>query len=216
MNVRKNGFLNKKKLMFIIIMLLPLSFSLADSSGPDNLSEEEKQGILLMREEEKLARDVYLALYDKWRLPVFSNIADSEKQHMDSVKTLIDRYNLSDPVENDVRGIFVNANLRQLYDDLVTAGNQSLLSALKVGATIEDLDIYDLERLIKQTDKDDIKVVYLNLAKGSRNHLRSFHAQIERNGGEYTPQYIDMDYFEKIITTKNEPGSIWDPDYSFM
>ena len=58
----------------------------------DELSPVEIEGILFMREEEKLARDVYLKLYDRWELPIFRNIANSEATHMEAIKTLIDRY----------------------------------------------------------------------------------------------------------------------------
>lgn len=54
-----------------------------------------------MREEEKLARDVYLELYETWDLPVFYNIAQSEQTHMGAVKTLIEKYNLKDPITDE-------------------------------------------------------------------------------------------------------------------
>ncbi len=61
------------------------------------LNSSEVQGILYMREEEKLARDVYLKLYEMWKLPIFKNIAESEQIRMDLVKALIIKYNLTDP-----------------------------------------------------------------------------------------------------------------------
>ena len=56
------------------------------------LSATEKESLLYMREEEKLARDVYNAFYDRYGLRVFSNIATSEQAHMDAVLTLLNRY----------------------------------------------------------------------------------------------------------------------------
>lgn len=49
-----------------------------------------------MREEEKLARDVYLTFGEKWGLTLFTNIAKSEQTHTDAVKTLLDRYEIKD------------------------------------------------------------------------------------------------------------------------
>ena len=89
---------------------------------------------------------------------------------------------------------------------MVAEGSGSLLAALKVGATIEDLDIYDLERLMSETDKVDIITVYENLQKGSRNHLRAFTKQIERNGGTYEAQYIGDAEYEDIISSSQERG----------
>ncbi len=62
------------------------------------LSQEEIDDLVYLREEEKLARDVYLHLYNTWGQWIFENIAASEQQHMDAVKTLLDRYGIHDPV----------------------------------------------------------------------------------------------------------------------
>ena len=180
------------------------------------LDDSEKEGILLMREEEKLARDVYSALYAKWNIPVFSNIARAEQTHMDAVGILIDRYGLDDPIKNDVPGTFVNPELQKLYNSLVEEGSESLLAATKVGAEVEDLDIADLLRLMSETDNDDIKVIYQNLEKGSRNHLRSFMFQVDRNGGSYSAKYISSDYFNRIVGSDRETGTvITDPNFKF-
>ena len=100
------------------------------------LSDAEVEGLLYMREEEKLARDVYLTLYEKWEMPIFQNISDSEATHMEAVKTLIDRYDLADPAEDKAVGVFVDETLQGLYDQLVAEGSQSLASALRVGAAM--------------------------------------------------------------------------------
>lgn len=47
------------------------------------LDQQEKDAILYMREEEKLARDVYEFLYAKWNVNTFGNIRRSEQTHMD-------------------------------------------------------------------------------------------------------------------------------------
>ena len=64
--------------------------------------------------------------------------------------------------------------MQTLYDTLVEQGKYSLLDALMVGATIEDLDIKDLQEFSSQIDNEDILLVYSNLERGSRNHMRSF------------------------------------------
>lgn len=172
------------------------------------LSEAEKAGVLLMREEEKLARDVYLELGEKWGVQTFTNIAASEQTHMDAMKSLLTVFDVSDPIVDDTRGVFVNGQLASLYAELVDRGSMSKLDALIVGATIEDLDIYDLERLLAQTDKQNIQVTYKNLQKGSRNHLRAFNRQIARNGGIYEPQYISEAQFSEIVNSAQEKGVV--------
>lgn len=170
------------------------------------LSDEEVSGLLFMREEEKLARDVYSVLHDQWELPIFSNIARSEQTHTEAVRGLIEKYDLDDPVTDDTIGVFVNPELQVLYQDLVAEGSKSLVDALKVGALIEDLDIKDLEEQMALTDNDDIMLVYGNLQRGSRNHLRSFVSTLEKNGASYEPQYISEDEYEEIIGSDRETG----------
>ncbi len=182
----------------------------------NTLSEGEIAGLKLMREEEKLARDVYLELYDKWDMPIFNNIAKSEQTHTDAVKTLLYIYDIEDPVATDDRGIFTDQELQTLYDDLVNQGDTSLLDALIVGATIEDLDIKDLNELIAQTENHDILLVYNNLRKGSRNHMRSFVRQIENNGGTYTAQFIEQSELDEIVGSPQESGPMLDENSNII
>jgi hypothetical protein len=160
-----------------------------------------------MREEEKLARDVYLTLYEQWGMPIFENIARSEATHMEAIKSLLDRYGLPDPVEGKAVGEFADQMLQELYDQLVEQGRQSLSDALRVGAAIEEIDIIDLAQYIAQTDRADIQRVYENLTKGSRNHLRSFVGNLERRTGEtYEPQYLDQAAYDAIVNARPEHG----------
>jgi hypothetical protein len=171
------------------------------------LSDEEISGLLYIREEEKLAHDVYVALYEKWGLTIFQNIASSEQSHTDAVKAVLDAYGLPDPAAGKTPGEFVNADLQALYDDLTAQGSQSLSDALKVGAAIEEIDILDLEKHLAQTENSDIRMVYENLMKGSRNHLRAFTSTLSRQAGEtYQPQYLSADVYQSIVGSTIESG----------
>ena len=178
-----------------------------DELPKQELSEEERDGLLLMREEEKLARDVYITLYNKWNSQVFNNISESEQRHTDMVADLLQRYDLEDPVKSDDVGKFTNTELLKLYGDLVAQGEKSLADAFTVGATIEDLDIYDLERLIDQTDNEDIIFVYDNLHHGSENHMRAFVRQLEREGKTYTAQFISQEELDEILNADYSRGN---------
>jgi hypothetical protein len=163
------------------------------------LSAEEEESLLFVREEEKLARDVYLALDDKWgtQTEVFSTIAESENIHTDAVKILIEKYSLEDPVsENSEKGVFQNDTLQNLYTNLVEQGSNSLEDALIVGATIEDLDISDLEKDMEIIDNEDILLVYSNLVDGSESHMRAFLQGLD----SYDPQYISVERYEEIMS----------------
>ena len=170
------------------------------------LSLAESGSLSFMREEEKLARDVYITLYNKWGVNIFTNISNSEQTHMDAILMLLNKYSLPDPVAFNAVGVFNNTTLQSLYNQLLVQGNTSLLEAFKVGATIEDLDIFDLTNAIIYIDNQDIKLVYDMLTKGSRNHMRSFYKNILNVGGTYIPQYVTQAEFDAIINSAMETG----------
>ena len=165
-----------------------------------DLSVDEIGDLLFMREEEKLARDVYTVLYDQWQIPVFQNIAGSEQAHMDALLTLINQYGLQDPAAGKDVGVFTDPSLQTLYDQLIAAGSESLAGALVAGATIEEVDILDLQGSLAQTANADIVPVYQNLLAGSENHLRAFVSSLERQTGEaYQPQYLSQEAYAAIL-----------------
>ena len=170
------------------------------------LSIEETASLIFSREEEKLARDVYFAMIEKWGTKIFSNISTSEQTHMDAMLMLLKKYQITDPVGSNAVGVFNNPALQTLYNQLVADGKVSALKAFTVGATIEDLDIFDLNNALKNIDNQDIQLVYSMLIKGSRNHLRSFYNNILKVGGTYTPQYITQAEFDAIIKSDMETG----------
>jgi len=177
-----------------------------NSFPKDSLNQAELGSLSFMREEEKLARDVYIILYNKWGVNIFNNISASEQTHMDAVLLLLQKYSLADPVGTNAVGVFQNETLQILYNQLVAKGNTKLAEAYQVGATIEDLDIFDLKRLLVDIDNQDIRLVYDMLTRGSRNHLRSFYKNILNTGGTYIPQYITQSEFDAIINSSMETG----------
>lgn len=182
----------------------------ADEPQTSTLTDEEVSGLLLMREEEKLAHDVYMYLYDVWGLNVFNNIAASEQTHTEAVKTLLDTYGIKDPVEGNTAGEFTNPELQALYDRLTAQGSESLGAALKVGAAVEEIDILDLREALGQTTNPDIQRVFDNLEKGSENHLGSFTSTLTaQTGEEYQPQHLAQDDYQTIINNRSSgnPGN---------
>jgi len=170
-----------------------IDYAFSGISATD-LSEVEAAGLIYMREEEKVARDVYLMLYEQWGIQIFKNIAEAEETHMAAVAELLDRYGLTDPAADTAVGVFTNPELQALYDQLLEEGRQSLAAALRVGALVEEVDIVDLEIYSAQTDNEDVVLVYRNLLKGSQNHLRAFSSTLERQTGEIYPlQLLEAD-----------------------
>lgn len=171
------------------------------------LSSGETELLSFLREEEKLARDVYRALFAANGDRAFANIAAAEQRHMDDVKLLLDRYGLVDPAAATAPGEFKDSRLAALYTDLVAKGKASLVEALKVGATIEDLDLADVGKALATSDNRDIDAVMQNLAKGSRNHLRAFTSRLTALGASYTAQYLSADEIATIVAAPRERGA---------
>ncbi len=172
----------------------------------EDLSDAEKAAILYMREEEKLALDVYKSFENKWNARIYSNISEAEQRHADAVLCLIKKYGLADPVGNNATGVFQNATLQALYQSLIAEGTKSLPAALAVGAKIEDVDLYDLIQAKPKVDNADVRAVFEELERGSRNHLRAFVKNLANSNVTYKPEFISQEMFESIINNPHEKG----------
>lgn len=162
------------------------------------LSQAEIDDLMFMREEEKLAHDVYVTLYGAWGQRVFDNISQAEQSHTDAVLGLLQTYGIDDPALDF--GIFANADLQALYDTLIAQGSESMLASLYVGALIEEVDMEDIVAAMERTDKADILTVYGNLLAGSENHLNAFVRNIEGITGEtYVAQYLTQEEVDAIL-----------------
>lgn len=179
-----------------------------DSRGDQDVANPQDsavaQDLVFLREEEKLARDVYLRLYDQWNLRVFDNIAKSEQTHMDAVKVRLDALGVADPVTDDSVGVFGNEELAHLYAELVEKGLTSKVAALEVGATIEDLDILDIEEMKHRSDDETVLSTYNSLQCGSGNHLRAFVGLLEANGQTYEAQFSTQADLDAILAEPHQ------------
>ena len=178
---------------------------LLDTLPLEDVSVAEADGLIFMREEEKLAHDVYTYLFALGYSKAFDNISNSEQTHTDAILTLLNRYNIPDPVGNNAEGIFVNADLQALYDALIVLGAPSLIEALSVGAEIEEIDLLDIQTLVNALEgNEDIAIVYENLMKGSRNHLRAFVKNLANQGVDYAPLHLSQEEYDAIINAAVE------------
>ena len=130
----------------------------------ESLNADEQASLLYIREEEKLAYDVYIKLNTQWggSTQTFGNISNSEAKHQDAVHELLVRYNLPDAAAGLPAGVFNNSKLQ------------------------------------------DIRLVYENLMKGSRNHLRAFVKNLATQGVTYVPQYMSQTDYQAIINSATE------------
>ncbi len=192
-----------KKINLIIItsILYVSGFATQISSENTSLTRSDEESLLFMLEEEKLARDVYVVLYGIWGANQFNSISNSEQSHMDSLETLLIEYDI--PYTILPSGEFANSDLQNLYNQLIALGSTTLVDAFVVGMTVEDVDIYDLQVRIAETDNQAIIDTYELLLCGSTNHMRAFYNGLTVNGGSYSPQYITIEEYNAILAGSN-------------
>lgn len=193
-----------KRILALISILLFVSLFIGGSpsavyAAQAKLTSSEAAHLRFIREEEKLARDIYYVLAEMWDLKIFVKIAESEQRHTDAVRLVIEKYVISDPAKATPPGIFANEDVQKLYNVLNERGKVSSLEALKIGALTEEKDISDINVAIADTSKPDLLELYAYLKEGSSMHLRGFMAEIRKAGGDYSPQFLSTEDFEKAL-----------------
>jgi len=222
---------------FFPLVLLSLSFVACSESQPAALDGEaspafkagevgtldaaEETHLIFMREEEKLARDVYDTLGILYpTLNTFERIFDSEERHANTMADMLVTFSIDDPSTSDERGVYTGADygwyFTEKFDLLVTWGEADSLEALYVGAFIEELDMHDIAHCpevvdstyalgedgcgLAYTDEPALKASYNNLLSASGNHLRAYVKAIEQITGEdYVAQYLSQAEVDSIL-----------------
>lgn len=151
------------------------------------LGDEEILSLLFIREEEKLALEVYLTLCASWGLRVFENVAASERTHIDAILQLLSRFHVPGPALSF--GKFDNDGLQALYDELLLQGKGSTEDALLAGVLIENKVMVDTVDAILGTDEPDIRRAYGTLLRDSEEHLQAFLTQIKALEGAWGPRF---------------------------
>jgi len=143
------------------------------------LSTAQADTLKFMREEEKLARDVYSALSVYYPGNVFKNIAASEQKHFDAIGEKLVLYGIPDPASPAV-GVFNNTALQAMYTELLAEGMSGYEEALGVGVSIEEEDIVDIEAALEGLTSKPLILTYKHLLNGSESHLAAFTKLLDR------------------------------------
>ena len=145
------------------------------------LTEEQKDMLFYIFQEEKVARDVYITLGKLYpNESTFANIQISEQEHILSAQVLCERYEIDTSMVNlslddAYIGLFELDSMQTLYNSCIQLGVVSLLEAIRVGIEIEVTDIADLEEAAEGMPSDVVNT-YENLKDGSLSHLAAFEA----------------------------------------
>jgi len=155
------------------------------------LTNQEKEALNYMYQEEKLAKDVYYKLAQMYPdIRVFS-IYNSEIRHENSVANVMRHYGLPFPVRGDQVGVFNNPELQNLYDVLINKGKRSLKDALEVGIMVEVTDIEDLDKYLANATSPDVIALFKFLRAGSYNHYNAFNRTLMGITGKSACQLMD-------------------------
>lgn len=138
------------------------------------LTDAQKRTLAAMAQEEKLAQDLYAAFGNRYDPRVFDRIANSEAQHLTTVRTLLQRYDVADPTAGTTAGKFSDPAVQATYDKLLAEGNANQTAALGVGKKVEQTDIADLKAALAGLSAPDVTQVYTNLIAASERHLAAF------------------------------------------
>lgn len=137
------------------------------------LTDAQEQELRAQAEHEKLARDTYVAYFESTGDYRFERIAASEDQHLEAIRMLLDRYDLTDPTAGLDEGEFTSDAVEGTYQEYLAEGND-LESALEVAQGIEKDDIADLEKATDGLDAPDVEQVYDHQIRASEHHLAAF------------------------------------------
>jgi len=206
----KTRYFKQVRLVSIVLPIMAVFGCQSDAVNQDvygstqlpEITSAEQDALYFMLEEEKLAKDVYAYLGAHWGHNTFINIERSESSHVNAVISLLNAYDLEFQLAE--AGTFHDSALQELYYNLIAQGETDMVAALNVGATIEDLDIADLETYLNSISNPLIANTFSNLQCGSRNHLRAFSSSLESLGATYFPEYISLEEYTEIITTTQE------------
>lgn len=182
--------------------------ALLEGSPPDGLSYNDIRGLHLIREEEKITRDLFLSLAARWSMGIFRSLAESEDNQAILIRTIMERHSINDQYETGETAKFRNRETQSIYDGLAAKSSRSPEEAIRAALFTQDLGIYELRSLIRQTERTDLKILYLNLEKSARSAIRALNSELERRGAKYRPLFIDMDLFNLIVSDFSEKKGI--------
>ncbi len=181
---------------------LPNNVQKAIDAPNSNLTQEAKDTLSFMGNEERLAYDVYMELYNKWGSKQFINIATKgEYKHIKAVQELVKKYGFTDNdfsnvdsnplglrdknIESMPKGNYDIRHIQDLYNSLIAKGKQSKIDALQVGCMVEVTDVNDLNEKIniaKASNASDLVTVFEFLRQGSYNHYWAFDKGLKNEG----------------------------------
>lgn len=164
------------------------------------LTTLEIKNLLNINEGEKLSRDVYTKMSSLWNDELFVSLREQEEEHKKEIETLLTRYLLGSYVSLGAEGEFNSADTKQLYLEIITEGELSIINALTVSAKTEELEIRDLRIAQSLSQRADILGIYQKLESHSKENLKLINQHlIDQTGTSYLPKFLTTEEFAEIV-----------------
>ncbi len=168
--------------------------------GPQ-ITETEAGDLQLLREEEKLARDLFRDWSDRSEL--FGAVAHSKQLHFEIVGALLQRHQVTDRTLGG-EGLYVFPQLQTLHQELLARGGSTELEALAAGAELHERDLVGLEEAAGRSQLEDVRASLAEIQRGARNHLRGCVEELALQGVDYAPRLLSPEAFAAIINSPRE------------
>jgi len=162
------------------------------------LDDNQKYSLAYMWNEERLAQDLYLNLYNvnSDAIQLYNIALKSEAYHIELVENLVKAYdlnitNLVDYTQNYSEaelkampaGTYGVTAIQDLYNTLYNNGAASVQASLEVGCMVEVTDIDDLDKYIIDAKENQALIDTFNLLKdGSYSHYWAFDRALKNLG----------------------------------
>ena len=165
----------------------------------EDLNNTEKEMLINARKNEKLAYDYNYTMFSKWGMPVFNHMATKLLANNDALKKMLNKYGLTDPINDMQIGKYSDNELQSKYDSAVAKGNESLKNAYIEAANIEEQMIKFYRDASDKVDNQDLKLLFDNLRVRAEHSFAAFVRNLYRFGYEYQPHYITQAEFNQIV-----------------
>ncbi len=163
--------------------LTPSGTNVNDESNSvfnETLSPREIDDMNYLIENEKLLRDYFNVMYNKYNLSLFQNVAKSEQSHLNFLAVKFLRYDLKNPTEEKPAGEYVNPELQQTYDIMIAKGETNIYAALLAGSSKVKEDVEDIPLMIDQFEGNaDIVLIFSNILIESQKNREVLEQELK-------------------------------------
>lgn len=174
----------------------------------DPLTTDEIEFIYAVREDEKLAHNLYIYFVTQYPTArQLANIGNAEINHITTIERVFTYYEIDFPTLGQP-GVFTDENRQAIYTRL-TAQGSTLHEAYQVMAALEEENIVIYSKVASELTNPNLQLIINNLAQSSENHFKVLVNQITAWGSIYTPTLLEASQYEEILDSVFQPGNCY-------